>query len=55
MCVCVCVRGWMCIYVRMYTHTHIGKPCQSRTTIFDSLNEDVHVRRTNGKCGILCV
>ena len=32
-------------------HTHTCKPCQSRTMIFDSLNEDVHVRCTTGNVG----
>ena len=39
----------------LHTHTHTGKPCQSRTMIFDSLNEDVRVRRTTGNYGTLCV
>ena len=34
-------------------HTHTGKPCQSRT-IFDSLNEDVHVRRSTGNWDTVC-
>ena len=33
-----------CTYT--HTHTHTCKHRQSRTMIFDSLNEDVHVRRT---------
>ena len=28
---------------KTHTNTHTGKPCQSRTMIFDSLNEDVRV------------
>ena len=38
-----------------HTHTHTCKCCQTRTLIFDSLNEDACVRRTTGKLCTLCV
>ena len=45
-------KTYTCTHTDTHTHTHIlCKSCQSRTMIFDSLNEDACVRRTTSNCG----